>query len=526
MRDVVVIGGGLNGLVAATWLARQKLTVTLVDQREDVGGGAITADIGPGVRGPALSHAFGPIHLDVVRALKLHQAEIETIMPDPALTTLGKDGWSLVFHRDPVLTAASIHGMSPLDAGRWRKFLDTSQRIALVVGAIQRRMPPAIDGAPLGEWWPFLSTGLKARGLGKRDLTQLARWVTMPVADIVAEWFESDLLRASIAARATFGNFAGPRSAGTGWMLLQRLAEDPIPVGSGVTVRGGPGALTRRLAELARNAGAEVRAGIPVSQVLLQDRRATGIELADGHRIDARVVLAAIDPANTFLQLVDAAAVPPTYLERMRNIRARGVLAKINLALSDLPVLARLEGDPAPLRGRLLLARDINHLERAFDAAKYGTISTDPWIEMCLPTVIDQSLAPNGGHMMSIYAHCAPRDLRGMPADEARETLVRNVMSTIDPYMPGLSRLVIARQVLLPEDLERNWGFRGGHIFHGEPTLDQSWIARPQLGWSQYRTPVDGLFLASAGTHPGGGLTGLSGLLAAKTAGGYLRKRK
>jgi phytoene dehydrogenase-like protein len=209
----------------------------------------------------------------------------------------------------------------------------------------------------------------------------------------------------------------------------------------------------------------------------------------------------------------------------MRNIRARGVLAKINLALSDLPVLARLEGDPAPLRGRLLLARDINHLERAFDAAKYGQISPDPWLEICLPSLIDPSLAPTGGHMMSIYAHCAPRDMRGVSASAARDTLVRNVMSAIEPYMPGLSGLIVQRQVLLPEDLENGWGYRGGHIFHGESTLDQSWIARPQLGWAQYRTPIDGLFLGGAGTHPGGGLTGLSGLLAARTARKFLRKK-
>jgi len=525
MRDVVVIGGGLNGLVSALWLARQKLSVTLIDRRDEVGGGAMTAEIGPGIRGPALSHALGPIHADVARALRLHQAEIETITPDPSLTALGKDGWSLVFHRDPVLTAASIHRLSPLDAARWRPFLDTSQRIASVIAAVQRRVPPSIDGAAVREWWPFLGVGLGARSLSRRELTQLSRWITMPVADIVAEWFESDLLRAAIAARATFGNFVGPRSAGTGWMLLQRLAEDPIPVGSGVTVRGGPGALTQRLSELARNAGAEVRVGIPVSRVILQGRRAAGVELADGQRIDARIVLSAIDPVSTFLQLVDAAEVPPTYLERMRNIRARGVLAKINLALSDLPVLARLEGDPAPLRGRLLLARDINHLERAFDAAKYGQISPDPWLEICLPSLIDPSLAPTGGHMMSIYAHCAPRDMRGVSASAARDTLVRNVMSAIEPYMPGLSGLIVQRQVLLPEDLENGWGYRGGHIFHGESTLDQSWIARPQLGWAQYRTPIDGLFLGGAGTHPGGGLTGLSGLLAARTARKFLRKK-
>jgi len=189
-----------------------------------------------------------------------------------------------------------------------------------------------------------------------------------------------------------------------------------------------------------------------------------------------------------------------------------------------MPVLAGLEGDPAPLRGRLLVARDVDHLERAFDAAKYGALPAEPWLEVAVPTVADPTLAPPGRHVMSIYAHCVPRHLRGLTSDEARDELARSVMRVLEPHVPGLSALVLHRQILLPEDLERGWGFRGGHIFHGEPTLDQSWIARPQLGWSQYRTPIDGLFLASAGTHPGGGLTGMSGWLSAKAVASYLRR--
>jgi phytoene dehydrogenase-like protein len=526
MTDVLIIGGGLNGLVAGTWLARRKLATVIVDQRADPGGAAVTTEIGPGFRAPVLSHSIGPIHRDVVRAIGLNDARLEFITPDPSLTALGRHGASLVFHRDPVLTAAAIHRISPADAARWRPFLDTAQKIAGIIAGINRQPAPAIDGSPFGEWWPLLGVGRRARGLGRRDLATLARWLTMSVADLTGEWFESDLLRTAIAARAIFGNFVGPRSAGTGWMLLQRMAEDPIPVGGGMTVRGGPGALTRAIAASARASGADVRLGVPVARILVRDRRATGVELANGERIEARAVVAAIDPRRAVLDLVDAAEVPPTYLERMQHVRARGVTAKINLALSSAPALPALDGDPAPPHGRLLIAHDLDHLERAFDAAKYGGISPEPWLEISVPTVSDPTLAPAGRHVMSIYAQCAPRHLRGTTWAHARETLATVVMRALEPHMPGLAALVMHRDVVTPEDLELGLGCSGGHIFHGEPTLDQSWVARPQLGWAKYHTPIDGLFLASAGTHPGGGLTGMSGLLAAKTVARYLKNSR
>ncbi len=525
MRDVIVIGGGLNGLVAAAELSRRRLSTVIIDQRPEVGGAAATTEIADGYRAPVFSHALGPIDPQVIRSLRLDHAGLEFITPDPSLTSLGPEGRTLVFHRDPVLTAASIHALSPGDASRWRGFLHSTQQITGVIAAVNHQILPSIDDMRARDWWPLVKIGNRARGLGTPDLVRLTRWLPMAVADLVSEWFENDLLQAAICARAIFGNFAGPWSAGTGGMLLQALSADAAPVGSGATVKGGPGAVAHALSAIAAKAGAQVITGSRVIRISIRDGTACGVELDSGQAIEARAVVAAIDPRRAMLDLVDPAELPVRFRNRIANIRGRGVTAKINLALSSLPKIPALGDDAVPMRGRFLIAPHVDYLERAFDAAKYGEISPQPWLEVSLPTVLDPSLAPEGRHVMSIYAHFAPRRLRGADWSQQRETLHQSVMRVLEPHVPNLAALIVARQILTPEDLERDLGAAGGHIFHGEPTLDQSFIARPQLGWSHYRTPVPGLFLASAGTHPGGGLTGLSGWLAAQAVQQDLSKR-
>jgi phytoene dehydrogenase-like protein len=523
--DVVVIGAGLNGLVAGTWLARRKLSVVVLEQRPSTGGAAVSAEFAPGFRAPILSHAFGPIDHEVARAVRLDRA-VQFVTPDPALTALGPDGRAIVFHRDPVLTAGSINALSSADAIRWSEFLRTSHRIAALVASLNHHPPPSIDEIDVRELFQLLLVGRRARKLGRRDLTRVARWVPMAVADFVAEWFESDLLRAAIASRAVFGNPVGPWSAGTTATFLQRLAEDPLPVGSGVTARGGPGAVADALAKIATKSGATVRTNARVARITTRDGRVTGVALEGGDEITARAVVSAVDPRQTFLKLADTADLPPTFVDRIRNFRARGVTAKINLALDSPPVFKAFEGDAVPSRGRFIVAPGIDYLERAFDATKYGRISDEPWLELTVPSVTDRSLAPDGQHVMSIYFHFAPRDLRGAAWGDNREALYKAAMRVLEPHVRDLPSIVSTCQVLTPEDLETTWGLSGGHIFHGEPALDQSWIARPLLGWAQYRTPIPGLYLASAGTHPGGGLTGLSGLLAAKTVAKELKGPK
>ncbi|HEX5070145.1 MAG TPA: NAD(P)/FAD-dependent oxidoreductase [Vicinamibacterales bacterium] len=526
MTDVVVIGGGLNGLVAATLLARQKLQVILLEQRPVVGGGAASSELAPGYRVPELSHSLGPVAREVIHALRLDRAGLEFLTPDPSLTSFTADGRALVFHRDDVLTAASIHALSTRDASQWSEFKRTVHRVAGVIARLDRLPPPGVDGLSAREMWALLRTGRHARSLGRRDLIRLTRWMPMSIADLTSEWFETEPLRAAIAAHALFGNPAGPRSAGTGAMFLARAAADPVPVGSGVTVKGGPGALTAALAVIANEARVSVRSDSRVVRILVDDGRATGVVLENGDQLSAKAVIGAIAPATVFSDLVPAGDIPPTFLHRMRHIRSRGVTAKVNLALDSAPAFDALAGDPVPLRGRLLVAPELDYLERAFDATKYGEISEQPWLEISVPSVIDPALAPEGGHVMSVAVHFAPRTLRSQTWSEAKPALLAGVLRVLEHAAPGIANHIVGQDVLTPEDLETRWGFPGGHIFHGESAIDQMWAARPLLGWASYRTPIRGLYVGSAGTHPGGGLTGLPGWLAAETVRTDLRKNR
>lgn len=522
MTDVIIIGGGVNGLVAANVLARRKFSVLMLERHGQVGGAAVTTASASGYRTPTLSHALGPISADVVRTLRLDRAGVEFIMPDPALTTFGPSGAAVTFHRDHILTAASIARVSEADAGRWQAFVQTLQRLAMVLTDINRHPAPNIDAPDAADLWRLLTMGRRARALGRRDLARLGRYVPMCVADLVAEWFEHDLVQAAVAARAIVGHHLGPWSAGTGALLLQRMAEDVMPVGGGVTTRGGPGALSDALASLATGAGVNIRTGAQVERILVRDGAAAGVVLTSGEEIPAHTVVAAIDPRQVFLSLIDAGELPPTFRQRVQQIRGRGVTAKINLTLNGTPQFTALHGDELPLRGRLLVAPSIDYLERAHDAAKYGELPEAPWIEISLPSINDDTLAPGGHHVLSMYVHEVPND-----AALDHDTVFARAMAALTPHAPNIESLVVDQDVLTPTDLAARWGYVGGHIFHGESALDQWWVSRPQLGWAHsYASPISGLFLASAGTHPGGGLTGQSGLNAARVIARALGRRR
>jgi len=347
----------------------------------------------------------------------------------------------------------------------------------------------------------------------------------MAIADLVAEWFDTELLRGTIAAQGIFGTFLGPWSAGSSATLLLRSASDSNLAGSASYIVGGAGAVTAAMATAAQAARAEVRTSCEVVAIKVKDGAATGLVLSNGDELSARVIISNADPKRTLLGLIEPQHLQPSFLQRLLHYRMNGTVAKINLALGGLPAFKGVDGDAtARLSGRIQISPEIDYLERAFDASKYGEFSQHPYIEATIPTLWDMSLAPAGKHVMSIYMQYAPYKLRNTDWGSQRDALGDTVVNTLAEYAPDLPSLIEAREVITPQDLEQTYGLTGGHIFHGELALDQLFTMRPLLDWAQYRTPIKNLYLCGSGTHPGTGLTGASGANAARQIIQDLRK--
>jgi phytoene dehydrogenase-like protein len=512
----VVIGAGHNGLTTAFYLARAGLKPLVLEARDIVGGCAITEPIASGYACPALAHTIGPLRPAIVTDMQLLRRGVEFVRPEPRLVALAPEGRALAFYRDAARTAAGIRKFSTPDAVKYLDFCETLERVAAFASRLMDMTPPSLDAPTNAELWTLLKTGRQFRSLGRKDAFRLLRWGPMAAADFVAEWFETEILQATVAARGIFGGAQGPWSAGTAAVLLLNAAHDPAPGGSSVAVKGGPGVLTRAMSDAAREAGAEIRTGSPVARILVRAGSVTGVVLHDGTEIPASTVISNADPRRTFLGLVDPIDLDPTFLSKVRNYRCAGAVAKVNLALSGMP---SFEGVPeiADLGGRIHIGPTIDYLERAFDASKYGEISAEPYLDITVPTLHDPSLAPPGKHVMSVHVQFAPYHLAAPQNwNSAKDTLMHRVIETIDRYAPGIDALIEHHQIITPVELEGTYGLTGGHIFHGEQALDQLFTMRPFLGFARYRGPLTGLYLCGAGTHPGGGITGAPGRNAAR----------
>ena len=512
--DAIVIGGGINGLACATALAKSGLRSVLLEQRDTVGGCAVNGEIAPGFTVPLLAHAAGPLRRDVAEVLELHSHGLRAHDAGIDVSALSPDGRGLTLYTDAARTAQGLRGWSSADAARWPAFQSSLQRMGGLIGSLFLTTPPSIDAPTARDLFSLMHTLGDFRAMPTDDQWRLLRWGPMAVADLVAESVDTELLRATLAADGIFAAMLGPWSAGSGLQLLLSWANRSLAWPGGRTIAGGPAAITRALAAAAARFGVEIKTGCEVTRILIDDDRARGVELAGGAQIKARTVVSGLDPKRTFLALCDADYLPPEFRWRITHVRTRGTLAKINLALSSLPTFAGATHDM--LAGRVRLAPDLDYLERAFDHAKYGRFSPHPWIEFTIPSLLDPSLAPNGSHVLSAYAQFAPYDLRDGSWDTQRDALRDAVIRTLSAYAPDLPGLVVAAQAFTPLDLEREWGLTGGHVFHGELALDQCFTMRPLLGSAQYHSPVTGLFLCGSGTHPGTGLTGGSGLNAAR----------
>jgi phytoene dehydrogenase-like protein len=376
--------------------------------------------------------------------------------------------------------------------------------------------PPANEKPTNADLFGKLQVGRSLRGLGKKSTYDLLRWAPMAVADLVAEFFETDLLRATIAARGIFGTSLGPWSAGTSLVLLLRAAADSNPAGGNFFAGGGIGSITQAMAKAAQQAGAEIRTGAEVIEISVKNNTAQGVVLSTGEQVLARAVISNADPKRTFLKLADPSLLSPTFTKRLQNYRMNGTVAKVNLALAGLPSFAGLDGNSEALSGRIQIGPEIDYLERAFDESKYGDFSRAPYLEITIPSLTDPTLAPEGKHVMSIYMQYAPYKLKSGTWDDQRTALGDTVVKTLTQYAPDLPNKILSHQIITPLDLEEIYGLTGGHIFHGDLALDQIFTMRPMLDWARYRTPIDNLYLCGSGTHPGIGLTGASGANAAK----------
>ncbi len=525
MRDVIIIGGGHNGLTAAFYLAKAGLKPLVLERRDTVGGGAVTGELHPGFRCPTLTHSTGLLWRDVASEMELGRRGVELLTSDAQVFAPGTDGRALVLYRDVRRSAESIRAFSTKDAEAYPAYRDAIERISSVIASLFAITPPSIDSPTTSDAWNMLRTGRLFRSLGRKDGYRLLRWGPMAVADLMHEWFETELLAASIAAEGVSGTMLGPWSAGSALVLLRREAHRHLAVAA--QVRGGPGALTRAMAGAAEAAGAQVRTGAAVERIIVTNERVTGVALSTGEEIPAHAVVSSADPKTTFLRLIDPVDLTPDFTTKVRNYRSQGTVAKVNLAFSGLPRFSGMgaEARPEALAGRIHIGPEIDSLERAFDHAKYGEFSSEPWLDVCIPSILDPLLAPSGSHVMSVYVHFAPYSLRGTTWDAAREPLAQAVMRTLERYAPGIEQQVVAAQIITPAELEHDYGFFGGHIFHGELALDQLLTMRPLLGSAQYRGPIDGLYLCGAGTHPGGFLTGGSGRNAAREIARDLRAR-
>src|SRR3984957_19442124 len=474
-RDVIIVGGGHNGLVTAFYLAKAGYKPLVLERRSQVGGAAITEEFHTGFRCSTLAHNAGPLRPDIVRDMQLQQHGLKLTAPDVNTVSLLPDGRALILYADAKKSAAEITQWSPKDAASYADFGAALGKVGKVIGEALALTPPSIDNPNSGDLWGMLKTGRAIRNLGKKDLYRVLRWGPMAAADLVAEFFDTEPLRATIAARGIFGTFLGPWSAGSALVLLLRAAADPPPAGSVQFPAGGAGAITLAMAAAAKQAGAEIRTAAEIAEIRIKDGVATGVVLKSGEEISARAVVSNADPKRTLMRLVDPSHLSPDFIQKIKNYRCMGTVAKINLALSALPEFTALKakGNGNLLQGRIQISPEIDYLERAFDDSKYGNFSRNPYIEITIPSLSDPSLAPSGKHVMSIYMQYAPYKLRNSDWETQRNVLAEEIVKTISQYAPNLPETIVGHQMITPKDLEEKYGLTGGHIFHGELALDQ-----------------------------------------------------
>jgi phytoene dehydrogenase-like protein len=515
--DAVVVGAGHNGLIAAAYLAKAGLRTLVLDRRARAGGALATEEVVPGVRAPVAADCVDGLRAGIVRDLRLGTHGFHAIEPDAVAFAPSADGAGFALWRDPVRTATELRARPwPRDADRFIAFDRNIRSLAGFVARLQATEPPDLASPSLADARPGLALLNGLRHLGRRQVRETLRVMPMSVADLVGEAVDAEGLRGVLGARGIRYSAMGPHSAGTALNFLWHSASGGGAAGRTVLARGGPEALADALASAARSYGATLRCDADVSVIRTKRGSVDGVALSSGEEIDARIVASSADPKQTLLRLLDPAEVGPTLGWRAEHIRMPGVVAKVILVLEGLPAIGG--ADDERLRGRIVIAPSVDDLERAANDSKYGRISEQPYLEATIPTLSDPGLAPDGTHVVSVLFQYAPRQLRDADWDDAAQERVADAtVRTLEAYAPGLAKRIVARRVVTPADLEREYALSGGHPMHGEHALDQVFAWRPLLGHARYRLAgIRGLYLCGAGAHPGGGVTGGPGRNAAR----------
>ena len=509
VRDVVLVGGGHNGLAGAAYLAKAGLDVLVLERREVLGGAAVTEEPWPGYRISSASYVVSLLPPRIVRELELqrHGYRVSIVTPDYFVPY--PDGSGLTLWGDTARDAVEISKFSAADADSYVEFDRYFGRVAHLLRDLLFVVPPNLSLGDLPKW---AALGARLRRWTGRDVAEAVRLFTLSAADFLDEWFADDRVKGALATQAIIGAWCGPMSPGSAYVLMHHwIGEVDGQAGAWGWVHGGMGGVSQALAGAARAAGAEIRAGAPVRRIVVRGGRATGVELADGMVIRARRVVSSAHPVTTYRDLVGFGHLPDDVVRDVRRLRTRSGSVKVNLALSELPRPTAWDTSrPEPLhRGLMAISPSVGYLERAWDDAKYGQPSRHPYVEIVFPTAHEPGLAPDGGHIALAFTQYGPYELAGRSWDTEREAYGRRVLETLEPYCPGITGSVRHCEVLAPPDIEARFGLLGGNIFQGEMSPDQLFSLRPIFGYGDYRSPVAGLYLCGSGTHPGGGVMGV-----------------
>ncbi len=523
--DVVVIGGGHNGLVNAAYLARAGKKVLVLERRYLLGGAAVTEEVFPGFKFSVASYVVSLLRPEIIRDLDLPRHGLEILPLDGTFTPMhGNYLWRV---NDHARTLREIARHSKLDAEAYDEYGKAMVEMGRFVKPILGMTPPDPTSLTIKGLQDLLFLGKRFQKLPYSDQYNQVQLMTMSAVDFLDQWFETDVLKATMSASGIIGTFLGVRSPGTAYVLLHHyMGEIDGAFRSWGFARGGTGAISNAIGSAAREAGVEIRLEAPIAKIVLKNGQATGVVLENGDEIEAAVVSSSVDPRLTFTKMVGHEHLPADFVEDIQRYKFRGSSGKVNLALDALPDFTCLPGAGRHLRGALSISPAVEYMERAYDDAKYGRFSRRPYVDMVIPTLTDPSVAPPGKHILSCFVQYAPYHLKEGTWDDQREAFGDTVIDTIAEYAPNIRNIILHRQVLTPLDIERKFGLSEGNIFQGELTLEQLFFLRPAPGWAQYRTPIKNLYMCGSATHPGGGIMGAPGLNAAQKILGDWRRGK